>query len=112
MKSDAIWWLNSSAGHVKNVITVSINKTYREIAIDKWENVNMTPDVIYRNVLSQEAGLQKIRISNPLPLTIGLSDLFLRSPSSPEVEVTFDTSELEEFATQVWEVQFELNYHH
>ena len=106
LNSDIEWWITQSKGDVKSAMTIAVNPKYKEIVFCQWYSNGSSQQKVYRNVLSQN-GRGQVKASNPAPLTIPFEHLLLRPRSKNEEDIVITTADLEEFAKDVWEVQFE-----
>lgn len=109
---DASWWLKSGAGEVKNVLTLSVSQTRREIVMEIWDVVDRAtrqdpqrkaPAVTQHIVLSQATSKSPLMITNA-PLIIDFTKLFLRDPNANNREdnIVFREDTLEYYALSVW----------
>lgn len=104
LMSDARFWLYESQGDVQMVITIKIGRSSPSISLESWELVDGRAKR-QQSVTVSKGGSDTIHVRGD-PLVINFDKLFLRSPSCPrEVDICFDRSILEEFATDVWEEQ-------
>ena len=114
LAEDARWWLTESRGDVKNVLTVSVHQTKKEIVIESWgwsgrptraESARRVPEVKQRVVITQSINQPVAHVAGA-PLTIPFEDLFLRQPvpSSREEDLVFNLQELKYMAYMIWQV--------
>lgn len=108
LAKDARWWLATSNGDIKTIITISINQKYREVTCEKWGlNAEEEPVALYRVQMQRDAGCEHVKVSNKDPLVIGFEDLFLRPPQDAcEGDIVFNQDDLKELASLIWGVQF------
>jgi hypothetical protein len=101
LESDVEWWSTESAGDVKAAITIAVDPRVKQMIICQWHGTNM----VYRNVLSRAYG-GRMRNTNSNPLVIEFERLVLRAPQGIEADIIFTIDELNNFAEEVWEVEF------
>lgn len=102
LEGDVEWWSTESDGDVKAAITIAVDPRVKQMIICQWNGTEM----VYRNVISREYG-QRIQNTNVNPLVIDFERLFLRASQEVEKDIVFSINELNSFAEEVWEVEFE-----
>lgn len=102
LETDVEWWATESDGDVKAAITIAVNPSVKQMIICQWHGTEM----VYRNVLSREYG-RRMQNTNLNPLVIEFERLFLRAPQGVENDIVFEIDVLNEFAEEVWEIEFE-----
>lgn len=117
LEADAKWWLNESNGEVKTALAVSIKKTKKEIAIQRWELVagptradpdRTGPDVVQQLVISKRVDQPDATVTNA-PWTVPFENV-LRLPQGPEGDTEFTANELTIMAEAVWTAQEEKSW--
>jgi hypothetical protein len=111
LRRDAHYWVDPAGGQAIIAIGVKVNGKIPKISIGKWEwdaqysRPTQTFDV---TITKSDAGIH-FEPDQPTPrLEIPYETLFRRPKEiNREQDVVFAAQELIEFATEVWEVQFE-----
>lgn len=105
LANDARWWLITSAGDVKNVITIYVRIPSKEITFEVWclgSRESPIPQVTYRTVISRRDS--DIDMSSQLPMTIPFENLFLRrAEGKAERDIQFDSEDMKYIADCVWD---------
>ncbi|OKL59124.1 hypothetical protein UA08_05586 [Talaromyces atroroseus] len=105
LRLDARWWIENSGGDVRTVIVISVEQDKKEITFEKW-GYDQGPTKQFQTMLSE--GKNGICATNQSPLTITFEDLLLRpAQGEQEGDISFNTDDLKEMATRIWEMQDE-----
>jgi hypothetical protein len=120
LRTDAAWWLHSSSGEVKIVITILIRPAQKSISIEKWclqPCASTAPATRANPPIAAE--IQELSItSNPpiptpadstttytvtgAPLILEFENLFLRASVPPEGDVIIIAAHFQVFADIFW----------
>ncbi|OQE80939.1 hypothetical protein PENNAL_c0043G04560 [Penicillium nalgiovense] len=112
LRRDAQYWIDPERQEANVAIGVNLHTKRPEITIDQWEWSSQTSRPINRTHLTisrKSDGAVYFDPHHPLPqLVIPFESLF-RCPAqiNRERDIVIGTQELVEFASMVWEVQFE-----
>jgi hypothetical protein len=107
LRVDAQWWLSNSAGLVKIVMLLEVNRARKEIRIEQWEND--PPEATRRSTRTTPAQTPKlikeafIDASNNVtggPFRLDFQNIFLRPPQR---DITYATEQLARWARSLWE---------
>ncbi|KGO66614.1 hypothetical protein PITC_079590 [Penicillium italicum] len=113
LRCDAQYWLDPDRQEANVAIGVSLDTKKHEIIIDQWHwssEISRPTRKTHVTIRQTSNGTTYFDPDPPLPpqLVIPFHLLFQRPPEDHrEREVVIETQELVEFATQVWDVQFE-----
>ncbi|KAJ5780246.1 hypothetical protein N7457_005406 [Penicillium paradoxum] len=111
LRRDAHYWVDPGKGQANMAITVKIHPTKPQINIDSWEWSFQSSRAIQHahSTISKSESNILFDPNQPAPhLLIPFEFLFRREVKEPrEGDVLLPTQELIEFATLVWEMQFE-----
>ncbi|CAG8903482.1 unnamed protein product [Penicillium egyptiacum] len=109
LRCDLDWWLSQSNGDVKTAISLSTNKSKREIIIEAREMVEGSKGrapALQQQVVIRKQTADSITSVTNAPFTIAFESLLLRPTTQPaegDLELTED--DLQKLAEEVWETQ-------
>ncbi|KAJ5822630.1 hypothetical protein N7447_004970 [Penicillium robsamsonii] len=112
LRRDAQYWIDPERQEANVAIGVNLHTKRPEITIDQWEWSSQTSRSINRTHLTisrKSDGAVYFDPHHPLPqLVIPFESLFRRPAQiNGERDIVIGTQELVEFASMVWEMQFE-----
>lgn len=117
LQADARWWLEESAGYVNTAFTIKVQRTRKEVVIQKW---GLQDRPTRQNPGRQVAGVEEeVVISRPSgedgisvrgrngAIVLEFEKLFLRPPAAGERDVVFTDDDLRHLADMIWSLQEE-----
>jgi hypothetical protein len=111
LRHDAHYWVDPARGQANMAIAVKVYAKKTQITIEQWEWNSELSRPISKACLTMRKSGGKIRFDpdQPTPQLLIPFHLLFRRPAEgkSERDIIFSTQELVEFATVVWEVQFE-----
>ncbi|EKV11480.1 hypothetical protein PDIG_50130 [Penicillium digitatum PHI26] len=112
LQRDAQYWLDPARQEANVAIGVNLNTQKPEIIIDQWHwSSGLSQPILQTHLTLRETsnGTVYFDPDTPLPQLIIPFHLFFRRPAQEnrERDIVIATQELVDFATQVWEVQFD-----
>jgi hypothetical protein len=111
LRRDAHYWVDPARGQANMAIAVKVYAKKTQITIEQWEWNSELSRPISKACLTMRKSGGKIRFDpdQPTPQLLIPFHLLFRRPAEgkSERDIIFSTQELVEFATVVWEVQFE-----
>lgn len=105
LHDNAQFWLSSSGGDVKIVITLDIDRRNKHFNVRLY---NREPDGTIneqRVTVSQQFGAQNASVSHA-PLIVSFQNLFLRDPTGNERDIEFGVDDMRRLARGIWNEQF------
>lgn len=111
LRRDAYYWVDPARGNANMAITIKMHQKKHQIIIEQWTWNTQISRPIQKSHLTLKETNGKIYFDpdHPTPqLVIPFQSLFRRpAENNREQDVLFATQDLVEFATMVWEMQFE-----
>lgn len=100
LRNNAIWWLTASAGDVKIVVTIDINKRNRQVSFTKHDHLNDDGSIQEQLVTVTPAGV------SGCPMVLAFDRLLLTHPTAAESDIEFTRADFEYMAESIWREQF------
>jgi hypothetical protein len=111
LRRDAHYWVDPARGKADMAIGVKVYAKKPQITIEQWEWNSQRTRPIQKAYLTITKSNGKVRFDpdQPTPQLLIPFDLLFRRPAeiNKERDIVIPTQELVEFATMVWETQFE-----
>ena len=114
LQADAKFWIMESGGDVGIVLVAKIDRSQRQIVVQKWEakpsrsQSQVTARLTQNVTISKKAvggGEEKGQVKEG-PLVVEFQKLFLRpAEKPPEADLVIENDDLMDMAEQVWETQ-------
>ncbi|EEP75878.1 predicted protein [Uncinocarpus reesii 1704] len=93
-------WIQKSAGEVKVALTIKVSRTM--VTIRRYGRSGITRAAVLQTITVEKRGQNSpVRVAGG-PLIIPFIDLFLRTAVRNQADITFNDTELEEWANIVW----------
>ena len=98
-RNNASWWLTASAGDVKVVVTIDIDKRNRQVSFRK--HYRLGDDSLHEQLVS----VTPADVSGS-PMVFAFHHLFLTHPTADESDIEFTRADFEYMAESIWKEQF------